>query len=202
MNLILKLFSFKTISDACFSWLFRITVPGAYFGCLFQMTFPDDCRMPPNDYFRLLFQMNISDVCFKWLFRMTVCNATTDSCFSCQSVFPRLIPISTYHSTDWSHDWFVFERQLPTAELWPRSPLILNYSEFVWVVLIDIFHECFELNWHGEEFFFFFRPLCVRWNICWNKVSHFLVKSSQADLTFTKLLKMFPSFWAGRLYIY
>ena len=164
MNLILKLFSFKTILDACFSWLFRITVPDDYFWCLFQMPISDD-------FSRWLFQMTVgclritvSDYCSRWIFRMLVSNdffgwlfvSTTDSCFSGQSIFPRSIPISTYHSTDWSHDWFVFERQLPTAELWPRSPLILNYSEFVWVVLIDIFHECFELNWHGEEFFFFF----------------------------------------------
>ena len=105
--------------------LFRMTILDAYFRCLFQMTFPDDCRMPPNDCFRLLFQMNISDACFKWLFRMTVGNSTTDSYFSGQSVFPRSIPISTYHSTDWSHGRFVFERRLSTAELWPRSPLIL-----------------------------------------------------------------------------
>ena len=105
--------------------LFRMTILDAYFRCLFQMTFPDDCRMPPNDCFRLLFQMNISDACFKWLFRMTVGNSTTDSYFSGQSVFPRSIPISTYHSTDWSHGKFVFEGRLSTGELWPRSPLIL-----------------------------------------------------------------------------
>ena len=30
--------------------------------------------------------------------------------------------------TDWSHDWFDFERRLPTAELWPRYLLIWNIS--------------------------------------------------------------------------
>ena len=140
--------------------LFRMTILDAYFRCLFQITFPDVGCL----------RMTVSDYCSRWIFRMLVSNdffgwlfvSTTDSCFSGQSIFPRSIPISTYHSTDWSHDWFVFERQLPTAELWPRSPLILNYSEFVWVVLIDIFHECFELNWHGEEFFFFFSPVVCK----------------------------------------
>ena len=136
MNLILKLFSFKTILDACFSWLFRITVPDDYFWCLFQMPISDD-------FSRWLFQMTVgclritvSDYCSRWIFRMLVSNdffgwlfvSTTDSCFSGQSIFPRSIPISTYHSTDWSHDWFVFERRLPTAELWPRSPLIKKRS--------------------------------------------------------------------------
>ena len=47
-------------------------------------------------------------------------NSTIDSYFSDQIVFPRPIPISDNHSTDWSDDWFVSERQLPTAELWPQ----------------------------------------------------------------------------------
>ena len=116
------------VSDYCFRRLFRVTSLDAYFRCLFQMTFPGDCSeglfgMPPNDCFGLLFQMNISDTCFRWLFRMTVRNSTTDSYFSNQFVFPR--PISANHSTDWSHNWFDFERRLPTAELWHRSPLIV-----------------------------------------------------------------------------
>ena len=127
------------VSDGYSGLLFRMTISNAYFRCLFQMTFPDDCsewlfRMPPNDSFELLFQMNISDACFRWLFRITVHNSTTDSYFSNQSVFPWSIPISTNHSTGWSHDWFVFERRLPTAELWPRSPLIgkFNSNYFNW----------------------------------------------------------------------
>ena len=116
-----------TILDDYFGLLFQRTISDAYFRCLFQMTFPDDCsewlfRMPPNDCFGLLFQMNISEACFRWLSRMTVRNSTTDSYFSDQFVFPRSIPISANHSTDWSHNWFDFERLLPTAELWPRSP--------------------------------------------------------------------------------
>ena len=109
-----------SVSVDCSGLLFWMTILDAYFRCLFQMTFPDDCQMPPNDCFRFLFQMNISNTCFKCLFRMTVGNFTTDSYFSGQSVFPRSIPISAYHSTDWSHEWFVFERRLPTAELWPK----------------------------------------------------------------------------------
>ena len=117
------------VSDDYSGFLFRMTVSDTYFRCLFQMTFPDDSsewlfRMPPNDSFGLLFQMNILDACFRWLFRMTVRNSTTDSYFNDQSVFPRSIPISSNCSTDWSHDWFVFERRLPTVELWPRSLLI------------------------------------------------------------------------------
>ena len=116
-----------TISDACFRWLFRIIVQDDYFGCLFQMTFPDDCSewlfpIPPNGCFGLLFQMNIPDVCFRWLFRITFRNSTTDSYLSDQFVFPISIPISTNHSTDWSHDRFVSERRLPAAKLWSRSP--------------------------------------------------------------------------------
>ena len=120
-----------TNSDDYFGWLFRITVPEEYIGCLFQRPISDDFsrwlsewlfRMPPNDCFGLLFQMNISEACFRWLSRMTVRNSTADSYFSDQFVFPRSIPISTNHSTDWSHNWFDFERLLPTAELWLRSP--------------------------------------------------------------------------------
>ena len=118
-----------SVSVDCSGLLFWMTILDAYFRCLFQMTFPDDCsewlfRMPPNDCFGLLFQMNILDACFRWLFRMTVPNSMTDSYFSDQFVFPRSIPISTNHSADWSHDWFDFERRFPTAELWPRSSLI------------------------------------------------------------------------------
>ena len=131
----------KIISDACFRWLFRVTVPDDFFECLFQMSISDDFsrwlsewlfRMPPNYSFELLF--HISDACFRWLFRITVRNSTTDSYFSNQSVFPWSIPISTNHSTDWSHDWFVFERRLPTAELWPRYSLIgkFNSNYFNW----------------------------------------------------------------------
>ena len=129
-----------TISDACFRWLFRIIVQDDYFGCLFQMTFPDDCSewlfpIPPNGCFGLLFQMNIPDVCFRWLFRITFRNSTTDSYLSDQFVFPISIPISTNHSTDWSHDWFVLERRLPTAELWPRSSLIFLTEHLRWLLL-------------------------------------------------------------------
>ena len=109
--------------------LFQLTIPDDCSGWVFWMPISDDCRTPPNDCFWLLFQTNISDTCFKWLFRMTVRNSTTDSYFSGQSVFPRPIPISNYYSTDWSHDWFVFEWQLPTAELWPRSPLITFFFQ-------------------------------------------------------------------------
>ena len=49
------------------------------FGCLFQMTFPDDCfgllfrmTISENAYFRRLFQMALPDDNFGWLFRMTV----------------------------------------------------------------------------------------------------------------------------------
>ena len=132
-----------TNSDDYFGWLFRITVPEEYIGCLFQRPISDDFsrwlsewlfRMPPNDCFGLLFQMNISEACFRWLSRMTVRNSTADSYFSDQFVFPRSIPISTNHSTDWSHNWFDFERLLPTAELWPRSPppLIYRPEEAKW----------------------------------------------------------------------
>ena len=86
-----------------------------YFIFLFRMTDSDE-------YFGGLFWMTVSDDFSGWLFWMTVRDSTIDSCFSDQFVFPRLIPISTNHSADWSHDWFVFERQLPTVELWPRSP--------------------------------------------------------------------------------
>ena len=104
-----------TVSDYCSRWLFRMLVSDEYSGLLFRMTIPDA-------YFRWLFQMTISDYCSRWIFRMLVCNSTTDSYFSDQFVFSWSIPISTNRSTDWSHDWFVFERRLPTAELWPRPP--------------------------------------------------------------------------------
>ena len=82
----------------------------------------------PDDYFGWLFQMPISDDFSRWLFGVTVPDSTTDSNFSDQFEFLRPIPISTNHSTDWSHDWFVFERRLPAAELWPRSPPDRNFT--------------------------------------------------------------------------
>ena len=97
-----------TISDTCFRWLFRITVPDDYIGSLYQMTFPDGS-------FGLLFQMNISD-----------------SYFSNQFVFPRSsIPISTNHSADWSHDWFVFERRLPTADFEDADRFLVHLTSIV-----------------------------------------------------------------------
>ena len=130
-----------TVSDDFSGWLFRMTISGDYSGCLFQITVPDDYfewlfRMPVSyDCSRWLFRMTIPDACFRWLFRMTVWDAyfrwlfqmtvrdsTTESYFSDELLFPQPIPISTNHLTGWSHDWFVFERRLPTAELWPWSP--------------------------------------------------------------------------------
>ena len=118
------------ILDDCFGWLFRMPVSDDFSGWLFRMTISDDysgylIEMTVSDnYFVWLFRMLISDDFSRWLFRMTVRDSTTDWYFSDQFVFPRPIPISTNHSADWSQDWFAFERQLPTAELWPRSPLI------------------------------------------------------------------------------
>ena len=123
-------------SDDYFGWLLRITVPEDCFGCLFQMTISDYCSgwlfwMPPNDCFGLLFQMNIFDACFRWLFRMTVPNSTTDLYFSDQFVFPRSIPISTNHSADWSHDWFVFERRLPTEDFEDADRFLVHLTSIV-----------------------------------------------------------------------
>ena len=108
-----------TVSDDFSGWLFQMTISDDYSGCLFQMTVPDD-------YFGWLFQMLISDDFYRWLFRMTVHDSTTDSYFSDQFVFPLLIPILTNHSADWYHGWFVYERPLPTAELWPWSPWYIS----------------------------------------------------------------------------
>ena len=146
-----------TFPDDCFGLLFQMTISeNAYFRCLFQMAAPYDnfgwlFRITvPDDYFEWLFRMPISEHFSRWLFRMTIshycsrrlfrmpvsddfsgwlfviprpfCNSATDPYFDEQLVFPRPIPISTNYSTDWSDDWFVLERRLPTAELWPRSP--------------------------------------------------------------------------------
>ena len=107
-----------TVSDHCSRWLCRIPVSDDYSGLQFRMTISNAC-------FRWLFQVTVSDYCSWWIFRMLVRNSTADSYFTDQFVFPRSIPISTNHSTDESHNWFVFERRLPTAELWPRSHLII-----------------------------------------------------------------------------
>ena len=112
-----------TIPDDFSRWLYRMTISDNYSGCLFQMTVPDDCS-------GWLLRMSILGDFSRWLFRMTVRDSTTDSYFSDQFVFPRPIPISTNHSANWSHDWFVFGRRLPTAELWPRSPLILPICQW------------------------------------------------------------------------
>ena len=122
-------------------WLFRMRVSDDYSGLLFWLTISDA-------YFRWLFRMTISDAYFSWLFQMTgldyrsrwtfrmlVRNSTADSYFTDQFVFPHSIPISTNHSTDWSHDWFVLERRLPTAELWPRSSLIFLTEHLRWLLL-------------------------------------------------------------------
>ena len=138
-----------TFLDDCFRWLFRMLISDDFSGWLFRMTISDDysrCLIQmtvPDDYFVRLFPMLISDDFSRSLFRMTVRDSTTDSYFSDQFVFPRPIPISTNHSADWSHDWFVFERRLPTAELWPRSPLIAeghilsNQTKFA-VYLVEV----------------------------------------------------------------
>ena len=67
----LKLFSFKTISDVCFSWLFRITVLGDYFGCLFQMPISDDFSRWLSDASEWLFQIPVPDEYFEYLFQMS-----------------------------------------------------------------------------------------------------------------------------------
>ena len=104
MNLILKLFSLKTIWDACFSWLFRMSVPDEYFGCLFQMTVAR-LRMTVSDYCsRRIFQILVSNDFSGWLFviprliRILAANplmdiSTADSYFklSFDWLVPRLI---------------------------------------------------------------------------------------------------------------
>ena len=105
-----------TVLDACYRWLFWMIVPDHYFRWLFWMAKVDD-------FSRWLFWVLISDDFSRWLFLMTVRDPRNDSYFSNQFVFPQPFRISTNYSADWSHDWFVFERRLPTAELWPWSPL-------------------------------------------------------------------------------
>ena len=140
------------VSDDFYGWLFRMTISDDYSGCLFQMTVTDD-------YFVCLFRMSISDDFSRLLFRMTVRDSTTDSYISDQFVFPWPIPISSNHSADWSHDWFVFERQLPTAELWPRSPLTtiwyLRYSKWKTVLLNSV------QEWWKQKFGCFWPFPCV-----------------------------------------
>ena len=91
------------ISDYFSGWLFGITVPEDYFGCLFQMTIPDYCS-------GWLFRMPISDDFSWWLFRITV----PDEYFGCLFVIPRLILIlatnSYFHGISYfnqSFDWLV-----------------------------------------------------------------------------------------------
>ena len=127
MNLFLKLFSFKTISDACFSWLFRITVPDDYFGCLFEMTFPDD-------FSRWLFQMTVgclrmtvSDYCSRWIFRMLVSNDFSGWLF----VIPRLIRILA--ANPYIHGRFLFQPIIrligPTTDSFLNDGFLLqNYG--------------------------------------------------------------------------
>ena len=110
-----------TVSDYCSRWLFRMPISEHFSRWLFRMTI----RMTISDYCsRRLFRMPVSDDFSGWLFVIPrpFCNSATDPYFNEQFVFPRPIPISTNHSTDWSDDWFVLERRLPTAELWPRTP--------------------------------------------------------------------------------
>ena len=66
----------KIVSSYGSKWLFRMTisdayftVPDDYFGCLFQMTFPDDdSDITIQDYFGL-FWMTIPNDWFAWLYR-------------------------------------------------------------------------------------------------------------------------------------
>ena len=133
---------YLSIPDDWIRWLFWMTVLDACFRWLFQMTVLDD-------YFRWLFQMPISDDFSRWVFWMTVCDSMTDSYFTEQFLFPRLIPISINHSADWSHNnWFIFERRLPTAELWPWSHLILK--NWAWTFI----HTSWALQYVSERVLF------------------------------------------------
>ena len=114
MNLILKLFSLKTIWDACFSWLFRMSVPDEYFGCLFQMTVAR-LRMTVSDYCsRRIFQILVSNDFSGWLF-----------------VIPRLIRILA--ANPYFHGQFLFQTIIrligPTTDSFLNDSFLLqNYG--------------------------------------------------------------------------
>ena len=122
MNLILKLFSFKTISDTCFSWLFRITVLDDYFGCLFQMPISDDFSRWLPDASEWL-----SDYCSRWIFRMLASNDFSGWLL----VIPRLILILA--ANPYFHGRFLFQPIIrligPTADLFLNGGFLLqNYG--------------------------------------------------------------------------
>ena len=105
--------------------LIRINV--SMFGCLFQMTFPDNC-------FGSLFQMTISDACFRWLFRITV----PDDYFGClfQMTFPDdcsewlfRMPISDYFSR-WLFRITVQDEYFGCLFVIPRLILILPTNSY------------------------------------------------------------------------
>ena len=96
--------------DYCSRWLFWMSIPVDWF----------------DDYIdqKRLYGSEVSTTYYlndAFAVERLLCNSTTDSYFSDRFVFLWPIPISTNH---WPDDWFIFERELPTAKLWPRSPLL------------------------------------------------------------------------------
>ena len=107
--------------------IFYFAIPGDCFDyCsrwLFWMSIPVDWI---DDYIdqKRLYGSEVSTTYYlndAFAVERLLCNSTTDSYFSDRFIFPWPIPISTNH---WPDDWFIFERELPTAKLWPRSPLL------------------------------------------------------------------------------
>ena len=125
-----------TVSDYCSRWLFRVRASDYFSGWLFGLLLFGLLSISGNS-FEWLFRMIDLHEFTKWKWSLDHLltttlhlngsfvisrpfhNSTTESYFSDQFIFPRLIPISTNH---WSDDWFAFERWLPTAELRPNSP--------------------------------------------------------------------------------
>ena len=143
------------IPDYTSRWPFWITVPDDYFGCLFQMTFPDDCldsycldcclfRMAILDGYsawicsseevkwkrgldHLLFNRRLRSSTAPWNFKQPLRNSTTNSYFSDQFVFSDFSDRFRFARPIYiSTNQFVFQQRFPTAELWRRSPLTSN----------------------------------------------------------------------------
>ena len=138
MNLILKLFSFKTISDTCFSWLFRITVLDDYFGCLFQMPISDDFSRWLSDASEWPFQITVPDEyfgsCFKWLFKWLFVIPRLIRILVTNPYFHGLFQPITHFYSNLSFDWLVLRliRFWTTASycrIMAPIPLIFTWDE-------------------------------------------------------------------------
>ena len=118
-----------TFMDDCSGWLFRMTIPDAYFRWLLQMTISDV-------YSGCLFQMTFPDYCSGWLFviQRLIRILATNLYFHGQFLFQPIIRLIGPTTDSFLNDSFLLQNYGPDPP-WQQSDIYDTQSGklFYWI---------------------------------------------------------------------